>query len=389
MPIDVQKNTIAIVGAGFSGAVIARELADSGSRIVVFDNRSHVAGNCHTERDAESGVMVHKYGPHIFHTDNERVWAYLNQFTEFMPYTNRVKTTTKGQVFSLPINLHTINQFFGKTFTPDEAREFIETEQADLTIDSPGSFEEQALRLVGKHLYEAFLKGYTQKQWGCSPAVLPASILKRLPVRFNYDDNYFFHQYQGMPKEGYTAMVEQILDHPRITVHLDTNFSRNQAAQYDHVFYSGALDGYFDFQLGRLGYRTLDFREIRAEGDYQGCAVMNYGDESVAYTRISEHKYFSPWEEHEKTICFAEYARNCEEGDIPYYPIRLMEEQETLRRYVEMAKKENNISFVGRLGTYRYLDMDVTIAEALDAAAQFLTCSAANEPVPAFFVTPV
>jgi UDP-galactopyranose mutase len=192
-----------------------------------------------------------------------------------------------------------------------------------------------------------------------------------------------------MPKEGYTAMVEQILDHPRITVHLDTHFSQNQGQQYDHVFYSGAIDGYFDFQLGRLGYRTLDFREIRAEGDYQGCAVMNYGDESVPYTRISEHKYFSPWEEHEKTICFAEYARECKEGDIPYYPVRLTEEKDTLRRYVEMAENGKNISFVGRLGTYRYLDMDVTIAEALDAAAQFLTCKAANKPVPAFFVTPV
>lgn len=378
---------IAVVGAGFSGAVIARELAQAGYDVDVFDGRSHVAGNCHTERDSESGVMVHKYGPHIFHTDNEEVWQYLNQFTAFMPYTNRVKTTTQGQVFSLPINLHTINQFFGKTFSPGEARDHIAS-LADTSIEDPQSFEEQALRFVGPQLYEAFLKGYTQKQWGCSPKLLPASILKRLPVRFTYDDNYFFHKYQGMPKDGYTAIVEKILDHAHIAIHLDTLFSNNQSATYEHVFYSGPLDGYFGFSLGRLGYRTLDFKETRSEGDFQGCAVMNYGDESVPYTRISEHKYFSPWEEHSKTICFAEYARACEPGDIPYYPIRLVEEQELLRRYIDLAKEEKNISFVGRLGTYRYLDMDVTVAEALSASGQFIELQRKNSPVPAFFVEP-
>ena len=388
MPTETRADTIAIVGAGFSGAVIARELAQSGLNVVVFDSRTHVAGNCHTVRDAESGVMVHKYGPHIFHTDNERVWQYLKQFTEFMPYTNRVKTTTGGQVFSLPINLHTINQFFGKTFSPEEARTFIETEQADLSIDAPQTFEEQALRFVGRDLYEAFLKGYTQKQWGCSPTMLPASILKRLPVRFNYDDNYFFHQYQGMPKDGYTAIVEKILDHPRITVHLERNFNQNQVAQYGHVFYSGSIDGYFNYRLGRLGYRTLDFKEIRAKGDYQGCAVMNYGDESVPYTRISEHKHFSPWEQHEKTICFEERARACEEGDTPYYPIRQVEEQAMLKKYVALAENEANISFIGRLGTYRYLDMNVTIAEALDAAEQFKSLRDEGKPSPSFFVAP-
>jgi UDP-galactopyranose mutase len=380
--------TIAIVGAGFSGAVLARQLAESGYRARVFDSRPHVAGNCHTERDAESGVMVHSYGPHIFHTDNERVWEYLNRFTEFMPYTNRVKTTTRGQVFSLPINLHTINQFFGKTFSPDEARRYIES-QADLSIKNPQTFEEQALRFVGRDLYEAFFKGYTQKQWGCSPTSLPASILKRLPVRFNYDDNYFFHRFQGMPRDGYTAMIERILDHPGIEVHLQTFFDRAQASDFDHVFYSGPVDGYFDYQLGHLGYRTLDFKEIRAEGDYQGCAVMNYGEESVPYTRIAEHKYFSPWENHEKTICFAEYSRECEEGDIPYYPIRLAEEQELLKRYVALASQEQGVTFVGRLGTYRYLDMDVTVAEALNAADEFLALQKSDQPVPSFFVAPI
>lgn len=391
MPTEpkVPERSIAIVGAGFSGAVIARELAQAGHSVIVFDGRTHVAGNCHTERDAESGVMVHKYGPHIFHTDNEQVWNYLKQFTEFMPYINRVKTTTDGQVFSLPINLHTINQLFGKTFSPEEARKFIETEQADLSIENPQTFEQQALRFVGREIYDTFLKGYTQKQWGCSPTLLPASILKRLPVRFNYDDNYFFHQYQGMPKEGYTAIVGKILDHSNITVHLNTHFSKVQTTEYSHTFYSGPIDGYFNFKLGRLGYRTLDFKEIRAQGDHQGCAVMNYGDESVPYTRISEHKHFSPWEQHDKTICFAEYARDCGENDTPYYPIRQVKEQALLKNYVTLASREPNVSFIGRLGTYRYLDMDVTIAEALAAAQQYLSLKNKELPAPTFFVAPV
>ena len=379
---------IAIVGAGFSGAVIARELAEAGIETDVFDGRSHVAGNCHTERDTGTGVMVHKYGPHIFHTDNDRVWQYLNRYTRFMPYTNRVKTTARGQVFSLPINLHTINQFFGQTFSPGEARAFIE-QQADLSIEEPENFEEQALRFVGKDLYETFFKGYTLKQWGCSPTLLPASILKRLPVRFTYDDNYFFHKHQGMPEQGYTAIVEQILDHGNITVHLDTLFNRSQAPEYRHIFYSGAIDAWFDYELGRLGYRTLDFEEIRAEGDYQGCAVMNYGDEAVPYTRISEHKYFSPWESHEKTICYREFSRECELEDIPYYPIRLTDEKAMLQNYVALAQQEKNISFIGRLGTYRYLDMDVTIGEALETADRFLELERGNQPVPVFFMDPV
>ncbi|QFU74466.1 UDP-galactopyranose mutase [Halioglobus maricola] len=380
--------TIAVVGAGFSGAVIARQLAEHGYRVKVVDARPHLAGNCHTERDDKTGVMVHRYGPHIFHTDNEKVWDYLNQFTEFMPFTNRVKTTSGGKVFSLPVNLLTINQFFGKTFSPTEAREFIET-QADLSIENPQTFEEQALRFVGKDLYEAFFKGYTEKQWGCSPTQLPASILKRLPVRFNYDDNYFFHKYQGMPKEGYTAIVEKILDHPAISVSLNTQFKRSDTGNYDHVFYSGPVDAYFDHQYGRLGYRTLDFEEIRADGDYQGCAVMNYGDATVPYTRITEHRYFSPWEEHTKTICFAEYSRECGPDDIPYYPIRLTEEQAMLSQYVELAREEPGVSFVGRLGTYRYLDMDVTIAEAMEAADRFLSLQRDEAKIPAFFVEPI
>ncbi len=379
---------VLIVGSGFSGAVIATSLATAGYEVAVIDSRKHIAGNCHTERDPETQVMVHKYGPHIFHTDNDRVWKFINQFGEFMPYVNRVKSTVGGSVYSLPINLHTINQFFGKTLNPAEAKEFLQS-IGDDTINDPQSFEEQALRFVGKDLYEAFFKGYTKKQWGLEPSELPASILKRLPVRFNYDDNYFNHKYQGMPKEGYTALVECMLDHPNITVKLNTKVTRENAQGYDHVFYSGPIDEWFDSCEGRLPYRTLDFEKIRAEGDYQGCAVMNYGDESVPFTRIAEHKHFSPWESHEKTIAFKEYSRACEPDDIPYYPIRLVGEQELLKKYVEMARGERGVSFVGRLGTYRYLDMDVTIAEALQAADVFLAAKANDKPVPAFFVEPI
>lgn len=382
---------VLLVGAGLSGAVIGRTLAEAGHVIEIVDSRTHVAGNCHTERDADTGVMVHVYGPHIFHTDDAEVWDYVNRFANFKPYKNRVKATSldptgKRQVFSLPVNLHTINQFFGKTLRPQEAHDFITTEQADTSITDPQTFEEQAMRFVGRDLYEAFFKGYTIKQWGVSPRELPASILKRLPVRFNYDDNYFFHQFQGMPEHGYTAMVEQILDHPAITVRLNTSFTRDQAEGYDHVFYSGPLDGYFDYELGRLGYRTLDFERFTHEGDYQGCAVMNYGEESVPYTRITEHKHFSPWESHEGSVCYREFSRACDPGDIPYYPIRQVEEKALLADYVALAEQARGVTFVGRLGTYRYLDMDVTIREALDTAQVFLK---QGQNTPAFVAAPL
>jgi UDP-galactopyranose mutase len=379
---------IAVVGAGLSGAVIGRELAQAGHQVEIFDTRDHIAGNCHTERDQETGVMVHVYGPHIFHTDDTEVWNYVNSFQTFMPYKNRVKTTSNGQVYSLPVNLHTINQFFGKNFRPDEARAFIE-EQADKSISEPRTFEEQALRFVGEELYEAFFKGYTQKQWGCSPTELPASILKRLPVRFNYDDNYFFHKYQGMPENGYTRMVERILDHPNIAVKLGTHFDSAQGKDFKHVFYSGPLDGYFNYEFGRLGYRTLDFERFTYEGDYQGCAVMNYGDVSVPHTRITEHKHFSPWEEHAGSVCYRETARVCGPEDIAYYPIRLVKEKEQLADYVARAEQETSVTFVGRLGTYRYLDMDVTIREALDTARLYLSRLTESAPMPAFLHSPV
>ncbi|MBK4771771.1 MAG: UDP-galactopyranose mutase [Pantoea sp. Morm] len=380
----MNKN-ILIVGAGFSGAVIARELAEENYKVKVIDSRSHIAGNCYSERDEQTKVMVHTYGPHIFHTDNQQVWEFICNHCEMMPYTNRVKATVAGQVFSLPINLHTINQFFKKTCSPDEAKKLIES-KGDVSIIDPKTFEEQALRFVGKELYEAFFKGYTIKQWGMNPSELPASILKRLPVRFNYDDNYFNHKYQGMPREGYTPIVASILNHKNISVELDTEYDPSSKNNYEHIFFSGPLDGYFNYDLGRLGYRTLDFEKFTYNGDYQGCAVMNYCELEIPYTRITEHKYFSPWEKHDSSVCYREYSRLCSEKDTPYYPIRQMGEMSLLDKYLNKAEMEEDITFIGRLGTYRYLDMDVTILEALNTAEMFINNKKEGKKMPSFAV---
>ena len=366
-----QASEILIVGAGLSGAVIGRELAEAGHRVRIVESRDHVAGNCHTRRDAETGVMVHVYGPHIFHTEDTEVWAYVNHHARFLPFKHRVTAQAGGRVYSLPINLQTINQFFGQTLRPDEARAFVAA-QADPSIEVPRSFEDQALRFMGPALYEAFFKGYTQKQWGCHPRELPASVLKRLPLRFDYNDDYFAHRFQGMPEQGYTAMVASILDHPGITVALSTPFAPEMREGAAHLFWSGPLDAYFDHALGRLGYRTLDFERFTYRGDWQGCAVMNYCDAEVPWTRITEHKHFAPWERHEGSVLYRETARTAGPGDIPYYPIRQVAEKAVLGEYVARAATETGVTFVGRLGTYRYLDMDVTIREALDCARAWL-----------------
>ena len=381
----MNSKNILIVGAGFSGAVIARELAEQGHHIKIIDQRDHIGGNSYDARDPQTDVMVHVYGPHIFHTDNEKVWNYVNQHAEMMPYVNRVKATVNGQVYSLPINLHTINQFFAKTCSPEEARALI-AEKGDSSIVNPKTFEEQALRFIGKELYEAFFKGYTIKQWGMEPAQLPASILKRLPVRFNYDDNYFNHKFQGMPKLGYTKMIESIINHENIIIELQQSFNPEDKEKYDHVFYSGPLDAFYSYQYGRLGYRTLDFEKFTWQGDFQGCAVMNYCSIDIPFTRITEHKYFTPWETHEGSVCYKEYSRECGEQDIPYYPIRQMGEMALLDKHLSLAETEKNITFVGRLGTYRYLDMDVTIAEALITADKYLSSISCDECMPVFAV---
>ncbi len=367
------KINIGIAGAGFAGAVLARELAESGNyNISVYDERDHVAGNCHTTRDEKTNVMVHHYGPHIFNTSREDVWEYVNRWSKFGPYVNRVKAVTARGVFSLPVNLHTINQFFGKNLTPAQAREFVGS-LGDRAVKEAKSFEDQALMFLGRDLYENFFYGYTKKQWGVEPRELPASILKRLPIRFNYDDNYYNQKYQGIPYDGYTQIVTRILDHPSIEVHVGHRLHPEEKSKFEHLFWSGPIDSFYHFKLGRLQYRSLQFERFDETGDHQGNAVINYCEEKVPYTRITEHKHFSPWESHEQTVCFREYSKLCESGDTPYYPLRLNGDKELLQNYVNLAAAEKNVTFIGRLGTYRYLDMHVVIGESLDLAKICLT----------------
>jgi UDP-galactopyranose mutase len=368
----VTKENYLVVGAGFSGAVLARELVERLScRVNIVEARPHIAGNCHTERDAASDVMIHKYGPHIFNTNRPQAWKYINRFGVLRPFVNRVKASTSRGIFSLPINLHTINQFFGKKLDPDGARAFLES-LGDKSIAEPRNFEEQALKFIGRELYEVFFYGYTRKQWGCEPSELPASILRRLPIRFNYDDNYYNSAQQGIPEHGYTAIVEKILDHPAITVQLATAFDRQMQPGYDHTFYTGPIDAYFEFSLGRLGYRTVMFERIDFRGDYQGNAVINYTELAPPFTRIHEHKHFAPWEKHDLTVAFKEFSKETEVHDVPYYPKRLSADRRTLLQYRKLAETLRAVSFVGRLGTYRYLDMDAVIEEALDFSTAFV-----------------
>jgi UDP-galactopyranose mutase len=366
-----QPLLIGLAGAGLSGAVLARTLAEHGHRCVLFEARSHVAGNCHTARDASTGILVHAHGPHIFHTDDDEVWAWVQRFMAFEPFVHRVRAQVGDRQFALPIHLNTLNAFFGTQWSEPEARRFV-AEQADATIAAPQNFEEQALKFMGRALYEAFFRGYTRKQWGVEPRKLPAAILKRLPLRFDHNDNYFSHRHQGMPVLGYTALVERVLDHPKIELHLEHALQPGDVNQFDHVFWSGPLDAYFGRDLGALPYRTLDFERFEDAGDFQGCAVVNHCDEAVPWTRISEHKHFAPWERHERTVCFREYSRACGEGDTPYYPVHLADRNPLLETYQARAAQTRGVSFVGRLGSFRYLDMDATIRAALDTARAFL-----------------
>lgn len=380
----MRRRRVAIVGAGFSGAVVARRLADAGfGDVLVLDERDHVAGNCHTARDAETGVLVHRYGPHIFHTSRPEVWAWVQRFGAFLPYVNRVRAITARGVYSLPINLLTLNQFFGLRMSPSEAARFLDG-LGDRSITAPQSFEEQALALVGRELYEAFFEGYTLKQWGVHPRELPASILRRLPIRTSYDDNYYADPHQGLPVEGYTRLVERMLDHPDITVELGRRGTPALRERFDHVFWTGPLDAFFDHALGRLGYRTLDLEWIRARGDHQGNPVLNWCEASVPWTRSTEHKHFAPHERHEGTVVCREYSRAHDPGDVPYYPLGLEPDRALAARYQALAAGEPGLSFLGRLGTYRYLDMDACIGEALAVSAAFLARHGVPDPeVPA------
>ena len=376
-----------IVGSGFSGSVLAHELAiNCDCHIDIWEERDHIAGNCHTSRDEETGIMVHRYGPHIFNTNKKEIWDYVNAITEFRPYLHRVKAVYNGNVYTLPINLLTLNQFFNKTFTPGTAAQFLKT-LGDNNIHEPKNFEEQALSFIGEELYKAFFKGYTRKQWGCEPRQLPASVLKRIPVRFNYDDNYHNTLFTGIPIYGYSTLIEKLLHLPNVHVYLNRKYDNEEKEklnEYDHIFYTGALDSFFKYEFGRLGYRTVTFKSSVHNGDFQGAAQINYCDEEVPFTRITEHKHFTPWENHKKTIIFKEFSNETGPDDTPYYPKRLKEDKFILHKYRQKANSLTNVSFLGRLATYRYMDMDAVIDEAINFSKMYLSARFAKEKVPVF-----
>ncbi len=367
-----------IVGSGFFGLTIADRCArELGLRVQVIDRRDHIGGNAYSAPEPETGIEVHRYGAHLFHTSNERVWEYVNRFTAFTDYQHHVYSTYRGEVFPLPINLGTINQFNRSAFTPQQARAWV-TEQAGSFSGEPRNLEEKGISLIGRPLYEAFIAGYTAKQWQTDPRELGADIISRLPVRYTYDNRYFSDTHEGLPVDGYTAWIERMADHPLITVTLDTDFFDesqpfNKAATAGNipVIYTGPVDRYFDFAHGDLSWRTLDFEtEVLPVGDFQGTSVMNYADPEIAYTRIHEFRHFHPERSHypdDQTVIMREFSRFADHAtdDEPYYPVNTPQDRERLLAYRELARAEPGVHFGGRLGTYQYLDMHMAIGSAL------------------------
>ncbi|MDH2415107.1 UDP-galactopyranose mutase [Nocardioides sp. CER19] len=360
-----------IVGSGFFGLTIAERVASElDKKVLVLERRSHIGGNAYSEREPETGIEVHKYGAHLFHTSNERVWEYVNRFTTFTGYQHRVFGKFQGQVYSLPMNLGLINQFFGKSHTPEEARELIAEQASEIRTEDAANLEEKAISLIGRPLYEAFIKGYTAKQWQTDPTKLAAEIITRLPVRYTFDNRWFNDKHEGLPADGYTAWLERMADNPNIEVRLETDFF-SVAEQYKGkvpIVYTGPVDEYFGNCEGRLSWRTVDLEESVVDvDDFQGTGVVNYNDQEVPWTRIIEFKHFHPERTHlpGKSVIVHEYSRFAEEGDEPYYPVNTAEDRAKLLRYRELAQQEPMVLFGGRLGTYQYLDMHMAIGSAL------------------------
>ncbi|MFC0546532.1 UDP-galactopyranose mutase [Kutzneria chonburiensis] len=363
-----------VVGSGFFGLTVAERAATQlNKRVLILDRRDHLGGNAYSEAEPETGIEVHRYGAHLFHTSNKRVWEYVNQFTEFTNYQHRVFARAKGQVYSFPMNLGLINQFFGKSHTPDEARELIAKQASEFDSATAANLEEKAISLIGRPLYETFVKDYTTKQWETEPTELSPAIITRLPVRYTFNNRYFNDLYEGLPVDGYTAWLTKMADHPNIEVRLNTDYFdvRDQIPAKTLTVFTGPLDKYFDYAAGELGWRTLDFEmEVLPVGDFQGTSVMNYNDGDVRYTRIHEFRHFHPERDYptDKTVIVREYSRFAVSGDEPYYPIDSEENRAKLLQYRELAKAEaaeKNILFGGRLGTYKYLDMHMAIGSAL------------------------
>ena len=366
---------LVIVGSGFFGLTIAERCANElGLKVLVLERRRHLGGNAYSEADPETGIEVHVYGAHLFHTSNERVWEYVNRFTAFTDYQHRVFTNHQGQVYSFPMNLGLINQFFGRSHTPEEARALVAEQASEFDSAEAANLEEKAISLVGRPLYEAFVRGYTAKQWQTDPKELSPDIISRLPVRYNFTNRWFNDTHEGLPVDGYAAWLTRMADHPNIEVVLETDFlapgphDREAYVGKVPVVYTGPVDEYFGHSEGRLSWRTVDLQtEVKDVDDFQGTPVMNYADEDVPFTRILEFKHFHPERSYPpgRTVVVHEYSRFAGDDDEPYYPVNTAEDRATLKRYRELAKAEPMVLFGGRLGTYQYLDMHMAIGSAL------------------------
>ncbi|SDK65402.1 UDP-galactopyranose mutase [Lentzea albidocapillata subsp. violacea] len=363
-----------VVGSGFFGLTVAERTASQlNKRVLVLERRDHIGGNAYSEAEPETGIEVHRYGAHLFHTSNKRVWEYVNEFTSFTSYQHRVFAMHNGQAYQFPMGLGLLSQFVGRYMSPEDAKAYIAEQAAEIDTKDAQNLEEKAISLVGRPLYEAFIKAYTAKQWQTDPKELPAAVISRLPVRYNFDNRYFNDTYEGLPVDGYTAWLEKMADHPNIDVKLSTDYFdvKDEIPAGTPVVYTGPVDRYFDYSEGWLGWRTLDFeQEVLPIGDFQGTPVMNYNDADVPYTRIHEFRHFHPEREYpgDKTVIVREFSRAAEKDDEPYYPINTAEDRAKLERYRELAKKEaaeRNVIFGGRLGTYKYLDMHMAIGSAL------------------------
>lgn len=367
---------LVVVGSGLFGLTIAEQAAtELGLKVALLDRRSHIGGNAYSENEEQTGIEVHRYGAHLFHTSNERVWEYVNRFTDFTNYVHRVYTRHDGVVYPMPINLGTINQFFNAAYSPAEAKALIAEQAGELAGTDPQNLNDKGISLIGRPLYEAFIKHYTAKQWQTPPEELPASIISRLPVRYTYDNRYFNDKYEGLPVGGYTAWLERMAAHPNIEVRLNTDFfsgdheySREKVLGQLPVVYTGPVDRYFDYTEGDLSWRTIDLEEeVLPIEDFQGCSVMNYPDADVPFTRIHEFRHFHPERDYTKdaTVIMREYSRFANKGDEPYYPVNTSVDREKLLKYRDLAKGEKDVLFGGRLGTYKYLDMHMAIGSAL------------------------
>ncbi len=367
---DLRNRDLLVVGAGLFGLTIAERAArELGARVLIIDRRGHLGGNAYSEIEPRTGIEVHRYGAHLFHTSRQRVWDYVRRFTEFTDYRHTVWTTKGGQIYPMPVNLGTLCAFFGRSFTPSQARALVAEQAAEIPPGTADNLEDKAISLIGRPLYEAFIRGYTAKQWQTDPRKLPPEIIARLPVRYTFDNRYFTDTFQGLPIDGYTAWLTRMATHELIDVALDTDFAEVRADLPANlpVVYTGPLDAYFGQRAGALGWRTLDFQqEVVDVGDFQGTPVMNYADPEVPFTRIHEFRHLHPERDYpaDRSVIMREYSRFAAPGDEPYYPINTAADRALLLHYRALAAAEPMVLFGGRLGTYQYLDMHMAISSA-------------------------